>query len=136
MHCLYRKCRKSTICRILNDSGSDLAKKLTKHTRTCFSFSFTIPRIHREKFKQNSVNKALRKLRDSVADLYTTDCTVRTTRQRHTADEPREATITKPTKSCQYCGKGGFVVPKIHENQCIKNPNSAKGKLRTPKQPA
>jgi len=123
----------AAISRILENPDSSLTKKLTSTARTCFSSKFRIPKFQHEKFKKNSVNKFLRKLRDTVSDLYTTDNkTVRIRRQRKSAAPPAQSETVppKPLKTCRFCHKADWLVPGRHEYRCESNPNSEKGKKR------
>ena len=110
----------ATIDRILKNPDNALTKQLTKCTRSCFSDKFKIPRIRKKNFDKNSVNKYLRKIRDSVPELYTTGSLERITRER----PPIEAlpTVLKPQLPCKFnCGRL-FTRPKTHERTCKLNP--------------
>jgi hypothetical protein len=112
----------ATIDRILQNPDHALTKKLTKCSRSCFSDKFKIPRIRKKKFDKNSVNKYLRKLRDTVPELYTTGSASRITRQRPAPEVP--VVVSKPKTACQFgCGKS-FSVVKTHERSCNLRPRT------------
>jgi hypothetical protein len=111
----------ATINRILNDPEHALTKKLTIRTRSCFTNKFKIPRVRNKKFDNISVNKLLRKLRDTVPGLYTTGSLDRIIRER---PAPTKTESAKPMTACQYCGVL-FRRPKTHENHCKRRQTAA-----------
>jgi hypothetical protein len=75
-----------------------------------------------KKFDNNSVNKLLRKLKDTVPGLYTTGSLERITRERPAPAMPTES--AKPMTACQYCGVL-FTRPNTHENHCKRRLSAA-----------
>jgi hypothetical protein len=75
---------------------------------------FRIPRVRNKKSDNNSVNKTLRKLRDTVPELYTTGGLDRITRER-----------PAPMTACQYCGVLYCTRPKTDENYCKRRQTAA-----------